>query len=1479
MGVFTSEDPSYITEIIAVADVGGLLLVAIPEAAWHRKRAKRNMAPDALTKVVQVVVPVVDNSDRNTPLGGPSLKIWLGLLKGDFEDRVAYGQAEEACQGAFPRDSLGLPRLPLASALIAIAKDHFEVFYTGESGQAPPPGLGDGGDPHGLAERIAALEAELAAAKSQLGGAARKSALKKPAYVAPTPKRTSRRAGDLPEGVDPGVAAQALQAGVSPEALREMAAVLQLAQKAVPPTALPVEQSSEEELDGALPAVGGGGSGSLDPVSQALVQLTNIVQLMHEEKKVRKDKGIENILDRAESGSSKDGTGSHRSKASALRSLQLLLTQDPKMIYTALEKRLSEDWELATAQPGVHVASTSARGWSEHRSRVQSYPSTIRASWIVAGIWDALKSGRPEEGRARAALGLAMLDQQSCDAGSWLVAGEISLEPPPPYHSFSSHAPPSTWESPHTSYRRPLVRPHHFEVEGSGGVSGEESKDQCHGEDKVGGRWQCSSCGPKRKSKSKSRAEGKRKGKGGSARGAFQSMMHDDEMGFESGRPGRIPGDSKPSSTAAIHVPGSSAPTMNLNSLWSAMPRWILRSGCTFATFLHSFLRNSPNVKLGTVDYIWPISAPYPAVFYRGEKTAEKKHEHRQSLQKAVNLAVLSLSWLHLHRPQVCPSELSLGTKLSAKQWQVVRFLEEQIAEVSIGDVGPAEMGRTAARVENLESFLEELHARVEEFLPQNYCEGFVSKAVSGSRPLRTGHTKGDPGVVVGQMKSGVPVQAKAVDAQRLSFPKTAPEFDPTPLFPEPHRQVYVDPVSMAREPDPSRDRPPRVRMLGSKKQTQGLLSFLDEHQRLRLVPAHKIRKTHLCGAFSLVKDESKDRLILDARPPNELESTLKSWCKTLGSIQSLSQMELPPDCNMIFSGTDLRDYYYCFRVSRARSRRNTFAYPMTPTQAQYFRCFDDSLWAYDIVYPCLSTLAMGDCQAVELGQLAHVKLGLISRAFSPFELLSVHGRAPRSSLAAGIVIDDAIFAEAVPKEKQPNQLPESERRLNLLLEEYLQRGLTAHPKKTFKSELQADFWGARCDGLTGRLRANPRRLVPLVDITCQVARLKFATMGLLEVLCGAWVSVLQVRRRLLCLLDELYSAQRGRERTDIISLSAPLVSELWLLVLLGPLACADLRAQSLPEVYFTDASDWGTAAVKAKIPLHFARELPRHCLSRGNWSKLLSPWQSWLKEHEMLFPAEDEAPDGVPLVSHPLWTELAETLPCTLVQRKESRQRHHINVLELKSVLELEKKLSYRYHRVRYLLGADSQVGLSCLCKGRSSSPILNEMLQSSLGIYLGAGLNGNYGFVPSNANPSDDPTRNRPLRAPSKNVPSWWHSMLVGDFREFDDWLSSIDFDPLVLAELPFTPEKEVSVSALKSELLDRLRDVQKRERLELFDQKFGKRVESVSPLVDSENSKGTKKKSIKSLMTKPRVLKRANKNRKWRGHTIILLLQKKG
>ena len=53
-----------------------------------------------------------------------------------------------------------------------------------------------------------------------------------------------------------------------------------------------------------------------------------------------------------------------------------------------------------------------------------------------------------------------MLDQQSCDAGSWLLAGELSLESPPPMSSFQNHQAPAPWELPHSR----LVDPRWFDL-------------------------------------------------------------------------------------------------------------------------------------------------------------------------------------------------------------------------------------------------------------------------------------------------------------------------------------------------------------------------------------------------------------------------------------------------------------------------------------------------------------------------------------------------------------------------------------------------------------------------------------------------------------------------------------------------------------------------------------------------------------------------------------------------------------------------------------------------------------------------------------------------------------------------------------------------------------------------------------------------------------------------------------------------------
>jgi hypothetical protein len=802
--------------------------------------------------------------------------------------------------------------------------------------------------------------------------------------------------------------------------------------------------------------------------------------------------------------------------------------------------------------------------------------------------------------------------------------------------------------------------------------------------------------------------------------------------------------------------------------------------------------------------------------------SGDKVNYKRMVVEKAVNLMIIALSWLHLNKPEKAPSCLGLGAPLSTKQWATVKRLEKLAQGLAkTGEFGPSSMGRTAAKVESLAEILIELEQKVAKTLSP-----YEHRPAAQEHPherASMGHEHGSPGRVVGSLPNGAPQLAKCVEPSRLSFPKEAPSFDPCEFLNEPHKSVYIDPISHADEPDWEKHAPPRVRIHASREQAFELLKFLDRHQRLRLIPEEKIRKRFFCDAFSLVKDEQKDRLILDARPPNLLESTLNSWTKTLGAISAVLSIELLPHCNLSMSGTDLRDYYYCFKVSKSRAARNTFNMPLKPKHLTALRCFHPDLLRHSLVYPCLSTMAMGDCQAVEIGQKVHVQLGLKSGLIHPSELLCVHGRAPRGALSCGIIIDDALFLEQVPATLSSAEVLRTEgvQRLRAMKEEYLRHDLTPHPDKTFEGEFFSEFWGASVDGVEGLVRTAPRRLVPLMDLTASTARLGFATVALLQTLAGAWVSVLQLRRRMMCLLDEIYVAQQGREATSIVEMSEPLVSELWLLVILAPLAVTDLRAQTLDELYLTDASEEMKASVRSTLSSCFSRELHRHSLIRGAWTKLLTPWKVWLQQHFKL-EEEDALPDGVPLVSHPLWLVLATCLHFQVYHRRGVRDRRHINILELESILELEARISAKHQDFRYLCGSDSQIALAAVLKGRSSSAHLNRLLQKGLCCVLGAGIYGSYGYVPSAANPGDDPTRWTDVRKPTREVPEWLNVAFRGDFALFDRWLAELGYDPISVAQLPFDPVCPENAELLQRSLLRELRAVQKPDRIAVFDQK---------------------------------------------------------
>jgi hypothetical protein len=255
--------------VVVVSEVDDKLLVAIPEGAWHKTRKKRKVDPDLLQRPIAVLVPLCALSDRSAPDSTPTTKVWLGLLGAEFQDMIFsdVGQADYV----FPLDDVGMMKLPYAPALLAVAKDHF-TFLSAESA-APQPGLSQA--PQVIYEaRMSALEDGLQEIK-QLLSAQHPAAPRPPALRNAKPK-VKFSPSALPEGVDPAVAQQALQAGVSPAALQDIAASMGLPvqSKMTAQAAAATVSSDEEEEDFNLGGGRGAAIGSGDPMETAVLQLT-----------------------------------------------------------------------------------------------------------------------------------------------------------------------------------------------------------------------------------------------------------------------------------------------------------------------------------------------------------------------------------------------------------------------------------------------------------------------------------------------------------------------------------------------------------------------------------------------------------------------------------------------------------------------------------------------------------------------------------------------------------------------------------------------------------------------------------------------------------------------------------------------------------------------------------------------------------------------------------------------------------------------------------------------------------------------------------------------------------------------------------------------------------------------------------------------------------------------------------------------------
>lgn len=458
--------------LIALLESNGRVVVAIPAKAWNRTIRHRLLPPDALLKPTLADVLFCDRAVSATAATGTK-KIWIGQLAAEFEDLVTFDSFTfEPTLPDIPFDIAGPTLLPLAESLAQLAEDSFG-FTTAPSGEGQPATKGAA-----LDNRLRSLEASvqtIAEKLAHLGPAAvplppRPSALKASPKTTVLKPPTSSPAGPcsppgleplgaMVEGLDLEVVRSARLAGIPEEQIAEMAALASRGKSRMPD--LPVGRAraaaaaaqllSDSEEDEVVPEVDEKGLQSDGgTLVSAVAKLTQIAASLTAQK--QKATSLDAILDGVGSAGSSDSGGlpGTRKYAAALRALRRTLQTKPEDLYRVLERNMEEDFQLQSQMPGSAPVAVSARAWLELRSKVQPYPTPVRLLWGIAGVLDCLRSNQVAQARARCGLLLAQGDQLSIDKGAWLIAGELSLEEPPPMSAFTSHALPSETEAPYT---------------------------------------------------------------------------------------------------------------------------------------------------------------------------------------------------------------------------------------------------------------------------------------------------------------------------------------------------------------------------------------------------------------------------------------------------------------------------------------------------------------------------------------------------------------------------------------------------------------------------------------------------------------------------------------------------------------------------------------------------------------------------------------------------------------------------------------------------------------------------------------------------------------------------------------------------------------------------------------------------------------------------------------------------------------------
>ncbi len=338
--------------------------------------------------------------------------------------------------------------------------------------------------------------------------------------------------------------------------------------------------------------------------------------------------------------------------------------------------------------------------------------------------------------------------------------------------------------------------------------------------------------------------------------------------------------------------------------IWDLVFSALMKARTGMSRFLHSMMSHCAPVQRAPEGRVWPMPLPFPEMFRRRSSRSKGEAQRKWGL----NYIILVLDWFFVGERLVSVDSFRIGCRLNKGQWEVVKRLTPLIDSWNIqSPVGPAEMGRCAAKVESVEEELRRLEEAARG--PQRELRGYFGQLKMNKQSAWG--CEGHPGESVGILEGGLEHVAKDLEPSRLKF-QGVPSFDPLPFLDKANQATYARPLDFAAE-IPAEDLDlPRVKVRCKAGQRLKILEKLDEVQRLSLFRAEDCRTGFANGLFGIPKDQERDRMILDARRPNSVEESERRWIFSLGSLAQFNYIYLEEDEEMRLHAEDLREFYHC---------------------------------------------------------------------------------------------------------------------------------------------------------------------------------------------------------------------------------------------------------------------------------------------------------------------------------------------------------------------------------------------------------------------------------------------------------------------------------------------------------------------------------------------------------------------------------------